>query len=270
VPTVLREQPALHVTRFAMSWSVLAPYVHPASNFANLGAMCENCDPWRDAGAARRVLDAWGDRARLLDPALSVVDGHAQIAPEQRAGIDAWLGSFDRRIDVTACEEVAIAPNPTRIRMQVTLADGGWSQQASDRLLSCPIVSDPGAADRVRAMSGRVDDVFEAFERQCARELGPRQSATRWLGRGTWMRAYPHSALTLLVSADGVFATTETGHSIPLGTLAAVRDSSSPIDCSPLAASHREIDRIAKARRVAARSASPSFDGLVSPKAVTR
>jgi hypothetical protein len=263
VPASLREAPTLHVTRFAMSWSMLAPHVHPESSFASLGSICEDCDRWRDAAAARRVLDAWGERARLIDPALMVVDDRAQMAPEQRAGIDAWLAPYDRRLDTSACEEVRIAPNPTRVRMKVSRADGTWSLKDSDRLLSCPIVADPGAAERVRAMAARVDDVYEVVERQCAKELGPAGSSTRWLGQGIWMRGYVHAGLQVLVNGDRLFATTETGRSIPLGSLTAVRDGTRPIDCTPLASTHRELDRLAKQQRSDANAASFSFDGLV-------
>jgi hypothetical protein len=263
VPASLRETPTLFVTRFAMSWSMLAPHVHPASSFANLGSICEGCDRWRGADAARRVLDAWGDRARLIDPALTVVDGRAQVAAEQRAGIDAWLASYDRRLDTSACEEVPIDPNPTRIRMKVTSADGNWSLRSSDRLLSCPIVADPGAAERVGAMAARVDDVYELVERQCAKVLGPAAGSTRWLGQGVWMRVYVNAGLQVLVNGDRLFASTETGRSIPLGSLAAVRDGTRPIDCTPLASTHRELDRVARKQRSDANAATLSFDGLV-------
>lgn len=263
VPDSLREAPTLYVTRFAMSWSILAPRVHPESGFANLGSMCEDCDRWRDAAAARRVLDAWGERARLIDPALTMVDGRAQVAPEQRAGIDAWLAPFERRLDPDACEELRIAPNPTRVRMKVSRADGSWSLKDSDRLLSCPIVPDPGAAERVRAMAARVDDVYEVFERYCAKELGGSGSPTRWLGQGVWMRVYVHAALQLLVSGDRVLAATETGRSIPLGSLASLRDTAGPIDCAPLATTNRDFERLDRKQRSDASAAPLSFDGLV-------
>jgi len=270
VPEALRESPVLHVTRQAMSWSLLAPRLHPDSAFANLGAVCEGCGPHRDVDAVQRVLQDWAGRARILDPVLSVVDGRPQIADLQRAGIDAWLAPYELRVDPSDCEFVTIAPNPARIRMQVSTADGGWSTRDSDRLASCALVPDPGAAGRVRAMAVRVDDVFEALEARCGPQLGRPPASTRWLGNGVWARSYAQTAQDVLVTGGRVVAVSETGRSTPLGPLEAFRDGSSTIDCRALATTHRERARQAAAATPGSVDPTTAFGALVSSPVVPR
>jgi hypothetical protein len=269
VPAALSATPVLHVTRQAMSWSVLASRLHPQSAFANLGAVCESCGNRRDADEARRVLQAWYGRARLLDPVLSVVDGVPVIAAAQRAGIDAWLAPYDLRVELSGCEFVAIAPNPSGVRMQVSAADGSWSTRSADRLASCPIVAAPGASERLRAMSSRVDDVFEALEARCGAQLGRPPVATRWLGNGVWTRTYAQSAQDVVVSGDRVVATGETGASTALGSLTTLREGGTAIDCAALAPTHRDVARRAAAPRAPV-DAAALLDRLVSPPPAAR
>ena len=265
MPAALHDAPTLQITRMAMSWSVLAPHLHPDATFATLGAACEGCGRGLDPDAVRRVLSEWRGRARMLDPVLGWADGRPEIAESQRSGIDAALAPYDLRVDPDDCEVIRIRPNPTRIQMRVREVNGNWSQRESDRLASCRVVDAPGAAERAHALATRVDPAFETIESRCAAVLGGPSGPTRWMGRGIWVRNYPRAALEIRVVDGAVTAFGELGQGRPLGRLAPLLDGSAEVDCRGLAPTQSAVWRAAASRGSA--DAAPNFDALVAPAA---
>jgi hypothetical protein len=267
VPAELREIPTLQITRMAMSWSALAPHLHPESAFATLGSACEGCGPGLDPAAAGRVLSAWSGRARMLDPVLGWAHGRPEIAAAQQAGIDAALAPYDLRVDPDACLVIGVRPNPMRIQMREQQADGNWTQRESDRLASCRVVAAPGAAERARAMAVRVDPAFESIEARCSATLGRPSGPTRWAGDGIWARTYPRLGVEVRVVGDSVTAFSELGQGRAVSPLAALLGGTAEIDCAALTPTQSSTWRASGERSRS--SGEVSFDALVRPAAPT-
>jgi hypothetical protein len=233
VPASIRDAPWLHVSTSIFSWSYLMPALHPQSALANLGGVCDTCTGPAGRVAAQAVLQQWSGRVRLIAPVDRVDDGRPTASDAMINGLDAMLAEYDLRVDADSCEPFQATPNGwggmlTETRGATTV------YRASDWLLSCRLVEDPGLATATRAVARRYDPVFLALERACPSELGRPRGATGWDGSQAWIRRYDLNEITVSLSRDHLHASTRLGARRAIGAADTIAGAAVPVDCGLL------------------------------------
>ncbi len=184
VPERAAREPALYLTLETLPMAVVAPFVHPASSFANLRGQTSLAP---DAPRLVALLERHRGRVRALGRSLELVDGAPH--PAQVRIHDAVLARVGYRLDTADCFTIVWRPDRDDALSRAANAVARPAPSAETlSVVSCglrPAPRDPEQAKR----EARVSALFDRIEKACPRLFHGQTAVTEPLGGG-WVRHY--------------------------------------------------------------------------------
>ena len=229
-PHPLRQQPAAFLTIGTISYSIVVPFMHPDSRWANVAGQQDLVPGMREHARLQDLID--GPLPVMVMVALmnGEIEEDGQPLPRTREALAGFLQRLGLRLQPQPCALVLTTVHrPTR--------DERNRFDGDRNLLACPVERrEPAAPEMAHApVAPELDEVFAHVERRCPRFFPPGHARTE--ARGTaFARRYSHSDTTVLIQPSlGVFhqhfrAFDQTR----IGSVQEVREGRFAIDCTRL------------------------------------
>jgi hypothetical protein len=186
VPARALREPALYLSVEVLPMAVVAPFLHPASSFANFRG--QHSIP-TDSPRLNALLEGHRGRVRTFGRALELIDGK----PRADAVIpyDDTLLRIGYRVDTGDCFTIAWQRDADdRLSRLANRLAGDWTPPRAAMLsvVSCalaPVQRDPADIDA----EARISALFDRVEKACPGLFRGQTAVTERLGRG-WSRNY--------------------------------------------------------------------------------
>jgi hypothetical protein len=178
VPESARREPALYLSVEVQPMAVVAPFLHPASSFANVAG--QHSLP-SDSVRLAALLERHRGRARALGARLALRDAAALKA------YDDALRRVGLRIDASDCFTIAWRPEEDALARFMNRFSLVTPAPEPLSVGSCRLVAQPRDAVDLEA-ERRLSAVFERIEKRCPALRG-QTSVTEPFGSG-WLRHY--------------------------------------------------------------------------------
>lgn len=224
----VRQQPAVFLTIGSISYSIVVPFMHPASRWANIAGQQDLVPGMGEHARLQALLGGPLPVKVMVHVTNGLLEADGQPLPQTRAAMGQFLQRQGLELDPGPCDLVRTRPTVP------TSATQNHNGRAQD-LLFCPVRRPPEAAPAPAFVPAapQLDDVFANVERRCPRFF-PAGNAHTQDREGTFVRRYSHSDTTLLIDASaGVFykyfrAINHTR----IGSVQEVRDGRFTLDCT--------------------------------------
>jgi len=179
----LRE-PALYLTVETLTMSVIAPFVHPESSFANFRGQFSIPPDSRKLAA---LLERYRGHVRVLGRGLEPIDGKPR--QEVVKHYDDTLLRIGYRVDTGDCFTIAWRPDSDdAVSRAANWVSGTSPTTEALSVVSCALV--PGTRDPEQVARERYfSEIFDHMERVCPRIFRGQTALTEPLGSG-WSRHY--------------------------------------------------------------------------------
>ncbi|HZC79114.1 MAG TPA: hypothetical protein VE258_15280, partial [Ktedonobacterales bacterium] len=198
VPDRALREPALYITVETLPMAVLAPFVHPASSFANLRGQYSIPS---DSPKLAVLLERHRDRVRALGRGLALVDGKPRDA--RLRAYDATLLRIGYRVDADDCFTISWRPDDADpLSRAANWLAGPPPPHEPLSAVSCGLrraTRDAAVAERERHVSA----LFDRIEKACPWLFRGQTAVTEPLG-SDWSRNYPGLDARLETDADQV------------------------------------------------------------------
>jgi hypothetical protein len=180
----LRE-PALYLSAETLPMAVVAPFLHPASSFANVSGQHALAS---DAPRLAALLERHRGRVRALGRRLALVDG--EPAPDEARSYDAALRRFGYRLDVSDCFTIAWRPRSddalSRAANALSIAQPASEPLSVTSCALAPAARDPRDLDAELRFSA----LFDRVEKNCPQLFRGQTAVTEPFGTSGWSRTY--------------------------------------------------------------------------------
>jgi hypothetical protein len=185
VPQPALREPALYLSAELLPMAVVAPFLHPASSFANVRGQhtLETESPRLAALIARHRA-----RVRALGRRLALVDG--KPAPAEVQSYDAALRRFGYRLDPTECFTIDWRPDRDDALSRAANALSSAPDAAEPlAVVSCALLAAPRDARDLEA-ERRFSALFDRIEKNCPQLFRGQTAVTEAFGSSGWSRTY--------------------------------------------------------------------------------
>lgn len=228
LPEDMRTRPGTYVTMSSISYSLVAPQVHPASNWLSTTSL-----------TAERTKTPAGRRAHALlsqaNPVLlvpSIPDlATAQGLPDAEAirAINHLLE--EHSLAVEQPQRCSLLPSESLASMPAYRQAEASGKPAIGGFWACPLRY-PVASSKPKIQQSRFDAVFEKVETLCPRFFRRGEAATRVIYGGE-MREYSEADMKVYVLNDGIvsYRYKRSLGAVKIGTIAEVMDGAAAVDC---------------------------------------
>jgi len=186
VPERAMREPALYLTVEILPMAAVAPFLHPASSFANVRG--QHSLP-TDSPRLKQLLERHRGHVRVLGRSLELAADGGPAQAQVRA-YDARLLRFGLRVDTADCFAIPWRPDDGDLLSRAAnwLAGGVKSVEPLS-LVSCGLhatTRDPADVERERKISA----LFDRIEQACPRLFRGQKAVTEPLGTSGWSRNY--------------------------------------------------------------------------------
>jgi hypothetical protein len=227
-PHQLRQEPAAFVTIGSISYSILVPYMHPQSRWANMAGQQDLVPGMLEHARLQALLDGPLPVKVMLNVTDRLLTPDGQPHPHILAVIDQFIQRQGLARASGPCELL-------RTRRLGPRVDPSFHNGRAQDFLFCPVRRDGGARTLApaAAVASELDDVFERVEQRCPRFFPPGNAHTG-AREGAFVRRYSTSDTTLMVDETGTvyFKYFRGINHTRVGSLDEVRSGRFTLDCT--------------------------------------
>jgi len=227
-PRPLRQQPTVFLSIGSISYSILVPFMHPQSRWANIAGQQDLVPGMAEHARLQTLLDGPLPVKVMLHVTNKLLTPDGQPHAQLLEVIDQFMRRQGLERIPGPCELVRSRPPAPR-------AEAHFHNGRVQDFLFCPVRRDGGAIVFMPAatVAPELDDVFERVEQRCPRFFPPGNAHTG-AREGAFVRRYSHSDTTLVVDETGTvyFKYFRAINHTRVGSLDEVRSGRFTLDCT--------------------------------------
>lgn len=201
VPPALMIEPDLFLSVGTPSNSFLVPYLGAGAGVINFSGSYYPLGPEGANGVRiRSLLRRYAPRVRVLAAGARLYTAAERRLPT-REGLDELLARFSLRLDPNDCQTIWVQGLPRPFEVLVAGKNSTASEQGppdAAPFLTCRVVSDPDAYQRLMAEQSPIDLALDHLEDACPKLFQPRRPLTEHIG-SEWRRIYINTDLAARV-----------------------------------------------------------------------
>lgn len=196
-PHPLRQQPTVFLSIGSISYSILVPFMHPQSRWANIAGQQDLVSGMTEHAQLQALLDGPLPVKAMLPVTNKLLTPDGQPHAQLLVVIDQFMRRQGLERVPGPCELVRTRHSPPRV-------EAHFHKGRAQDFLFCPIRRESGAAPLAptAVVAPELDDVFERVEQRCPRFFPPGNAHTG-AREGAFVRRYSSADTTLMVDESG-------------------------------------------------------------------
>ena len=195
VPAALTVEPNLYLSSGSPSTSFLATHLDAGAGMIDFSGSYALGPEGASGTRVKALLRRYAPRVRVLVEGERLYTAAEGRAPT-RKGLDQVLARFSLRVDPTDCQTIWAHGLPPPLEVLVAGTDPGPADATP--YLTCRVVSDPEAYQRLMAEQAPMDTALDHLEDACPQLLQARRPLTEHIG-SKWRRVYFNTDLAAWV-----------------------------------------------------------------------
>jgi hypothetical protein len=229
--SALQQRPAVFLTITGISFSILAPTMHPASRWANITGQQDLVPGMLEYERLQELLSSPLPKYIILQASPKVVGPDGETMPQARVVLERLIARQGLTLGAGRCEflQSTLAALPIRTSPADETSKNGF--------LFCPVERQGFPSQMVAQppVAPEMDEVFEQVERRCPRFFPAGNARNRVAENGSVVRHYSESDTSLIIQSGQVlFKNFRAFDPTLLASAEQVRRGNFTIDCQRL------------------------------------